>query len=124
MGSDPFFFAFSFLFPFSLEGANLTKNCAKLTELKTISADYVYHYFYSTIGRNEIETKTVGGVQGKLPSYNIAAFQILIPDASLLEYSSAKFSKLGSNKKALRSGSNCLEKMQKTLLAKMTKVDA
>lgn len=64
----------------SLNGANLTENCVKVTNFRDISSDYIYHYLNSSIGQRELEMRTVGGVQGKLPIYNIEAINILIPD--------------------------------------------
>ena len=51
----------------SLDKANLTENCFKLTNLKKINKDFLYQYLISEIGQREIEMKTVGGVQAKLP---------------------------------------------------------
>jgi hypothetical protein len=39
----------------------------------------------SPIGQRLIETKTVGGVQGKLPLYNIQSIQIVISAPEVLE---------------------------------------
>lgn len=64
----------------SLDGANLTENCVKITMNKRVSSDYLYYFLNSWTGQNEIEMKTVGGVQGKLPIYNIEAIRVLCPD--------------------------------------------
>ncbi len=69
----------------SLDKANLTENCVKLTNLKKINADYIYHFLSSSIGQRLIETKTVGGVQGKLPLYNIQSIPIIYPSEILLK---------------------------------------
>jgi type I restriction enzyme S subunit len=69
----------------SLDKANLTENCVKLTNFKTINSDYLYHFLSSPIGQRLIETKTVGGVQGKLPLYNIQSIQIVISAPEVLE---------------------------------------
>ncbi len=66
----------------SLDGANLTENCAKLTDRKQHTGDLLYHYLVSQAGQREIEMRTVGGVQGKLPLYNIASLPCLCPDDS------------------------------------------
>src|SRR5690606_4598017 len=68
----------------SLNKANLTENCFKLTNLKKINKDYLYHYLVSERGQREIEMKTVGGVQAKLPMYNVELLDLLIPSTNLL----------------------------------------
>ena len=64
----------------SLNGANLTENCAKITMQEKVSSDYIYYFLNSWLGQNEIEMKTVGGGQGKLPIYNIEVIRILCPN--------------------------------------------
>lgn len=68
----------------TLNEANLTENCVKLSELQSNLRDYIYHYLVSETGKRIIEEKTVGGVQGKLPLYNIQSIGILIPDQKCL----------------------------------------
>ncbi|MBY7734830.1 restriction endonuclease subunit S [Francisella philomiragia] len=68
----------------SLDQANLTENCVKLTNLKNTTKDYLYHYFYSSFIRNEIEKRIVGGAQGKLPIYNIESMPILCPERNVV----------------------------------------
>ena len=48
----------------SLDQANLTENCVKITNLKNTTKDYLYHYFYSSFIRNKIEKRIVGGLKG------------------------------------------------------------
>jgi len=74
----------------SLVGANLTENCARICEVKKVTTDYIYHYLCSKAGHEEVEMGTVGGVQGKLPLYNIGALKILIPSKPEIE----RFSKV------------------------------
>ncbi len=74
----------------TLDKANLTENCMKLTNLKKMNADFLYHFLSSSIGQQIIETRTVGGVQGKLPMYNIQAIPIIYPTKKLL----SKFEKI------------------------------
>ena len=69
----------------NLHGANLTENCVKLTQFRELSPEYLYEYLRSPMGQREIEMKTVGGVQGKLPLYNIKAIQVLCPKSEVLQ---------------------------------------
>lgn len=68
----------------SLNKANLTENCFKLTNLKKINKDFLYQYLISENGQREIEMKTVGGVQAKLPMYNVELLDLLIPKTNIL----------------------------------------
>lgn len=63
----------------SLNGANLTENCVKLTELKGISSDFLYYYLSSNLGQEEFRKGTVGSTQPKLPIYNIEKVEIKLP---------------------------------------------
>ncbi|MBL7967393.1 MAG: restriction endonuclease subunit S [Prolixibacteraceae bacterium] len=69
----------------TLDKANLTENCVRLTNLKEINSDFIYHYLFSTVGQRIIETKIVGGVQGKLPLYNIQSIPVIYPNIELLK---------------------------------------
>jgi type I restriction enzyme S subunit len=63
----------------SLDNANLTENCAKITNLKEINCDYLYYYLISKKGQNEIKKGIVGAVQSKLPLKNIQDINITNP---------------------------------------------
>ena len=65
----------------SLDGANLTENCAKISKLndEKINAEYLYYYLTSSLGQNNISKGTVGAVQLKLPLKNIRSLEILLP---------------------------------------------
>ncbi|MDO4721527.1 MAG: restriction endonuclease subunit S, partial [Peptostreptococcaceae bacterium] len=64
----------------SLNNANLTENCVKITNLTGIDKDYLYYYLISTWGQYEISKATVGAVQLKLPIKNIQAIEIVYPE--------------------------------------------
>ena len=64
----------------SLNEANLTENCVKLTSLSGIDRDYLYYYLKSSYGQQEIARGTVGAVQAKLPIKNIQDISIPFPD--------------------------------------------
>ena len=68
----------------SLNGANLTENCVRLTNLQQISADYLYYTLMYKKHIREIDLLTVGAVQAKLPIYNIQSMKILLPPNELL----------------------------------------
>jgi len=69
----------------SLDKANQTENCMKMTNFKSINSDFLYHYLTSTVGQQIIESKTVGGVQGKLPMYNIQSIPIVCPANNVIK---------------------------------------
>lgn len=106
----------------SLDNANLTENCMKINNIEFINAKFLYHYLNSEIGKRVIEESTVGGVQGKLPLYNIQSIPVLIPPGVVFE----KFNsivELIDNKLIIKVLENQkLEELKELLLAKMTKV--
>ena len=59
----------------SLDQANLTENCVKISNLKGISPEYLLLYLRSPDGIEAITKGTVGAVQLKLPIKNIQALQ-------------------------------------------------
>lgn len=64
----------------SLNGANLTENCVKLTSLQGVDKDYLYYFLKSAEGQQEIKKGIVGAVQAKLPIKNIQAIELELPD--------------------------------------------
>lgn len=69
----------------SLQSANLTENCVKITELSGVDRDYLYYYLKSEFGQAEISKGTVGAVQAKLPIKNIQAMKIFLPELDVQE---------------------------------------
>ena len=68
----------------SLNMANLTENCVKVTNLHGISPEYLLLYLRSQHGSEEIKKGTVGAVQAKLPIKNIQALSVpLLPQSDL-----------------------------------------
>lgn len=59
-----------------LNRASQTENCAKLSGLNSIDAQYIYYYLSSNLGQEEIKKVTVGAVQPKLPIYGIENINI------------------------------------------------
>lgn len=68
----------------NLDQANLTENCVKIVDLKETSSSYLYHFLISEKGKKIIEENTVGGVQGKLPLYNIQSIPVVIPSLKVI----------------------------------------
>lgn len=69
----------------SLNKANLTENCVKLTDIHTVTSDYLYYTLCYKKQIKEIELLTVGAVQAKLPIYNIQSMKILVPPSEVIE---------------------------------------
>lgn len=63
----------------SLDKANLSENCVKITVKQRVDSSFIYHYLKSKEGQEEIAMRNVGAVQAKLPIYNIETFPILCP---------------------------------------------
>ena len=64
----------------TLNQANLTENCVKITALSGIDRDFLYYFLKSSYGQQEISRDTVGAVQAKLPIKNIQNITIPLPD--------------------------------------------
>ncbi len=69
----------------TLDGANQTENCDKLTNFKNIDRDFLYYYLVSPLGQGEISRGTVGAVQPKLPLKNIQDFTVRFPSLQTQE---------------------------------------
>ena len=71
----------------SLDKANLTENCVKLTKMKNLIPEYVLIYLRSKTGQYAISQATVGAVQAKLPLKNIQNLDIpFFEDSIMKEY--------------------------------------
>ncbi|BCG16220.1 restriction endonuclease subunit S [Vibrio parahaemolyticus] len=68
----------------SLDGANLTENCAKIVELEKISTSFLYHFLMSNEGKKQLDERIVGAVQAKLPIYNIETFKLAVPPQEVM----------------------------------------
>ena len=70
----------------SLDNANLTENCVKLTNMKELSPEYVLMYLRTKSGQKAISQATVGAVQSKLPLKNVQNLDIqYFDDAQMRE---------------------------------------
>ncbi|MCG4856144.1 restriction endonuclease subunit S [[Ruminococcus] torques] len=63
----------------SLDKANQTENCDKITNLRGVDKDYLYYFLTSSKGQYEISKATVGAVQPKLPLKNIQDLEFPLP---------------------------------------------
>lgn len=105
----------------SLDGANLTENCVKITKITKVTTDYLYHFLKSDVGKIEIEMKIVGGVQGKLPIYNIGTLKVCIPDKTTMSQYSKAINKVNVNICKLDEEIVLLVNTRDLLLSKMAK---
>ena len=69
----------------TLDGANLTENCVRLTNIERVSPNYIFFLFKYLKTSREIEERTVGAVQAKLPMYNIETINVPIPNQKMLD---------------------------------------
>lgn len=60
----------------SLDNANLTENCVKLTNMNVLSPEFVLMYLRTKSGQKAISQATVGAVQAKLPLKNVQNLDI------------------------------------------------
>lgn len=91
----------------SLDKANLTENCDKLTNFNGVNPLWVYLYLNSTGGKAAITEATVGAVQAKLPLKNIQALHLPVPSpedrASIDQKLAPLFDIMGLNQKECQS---------------------
>ena len=103
----------------TLDNANLTENCVKLVNLKGVSSYYLYAVLKSPKGVDAITEGIVGGVQSKLPLYNIERIPLAIPDENVMDDFTNQ-TKTISDRIWLTIRENIsLKKMQTLLLSKM-----
>ncbi|GAA4517038.1 restriction endonuclease subunit S [Sphingobacterium thermophilum] len=107
----------------SLNKANLTENCFKLTNLKKINKDYLYHYLVSERGQREIEMKTVGGVQAKLPMYNVELLDLLIPSTNLLSQFESTVKAINQRIVTIIKENDKLTELQSLLLSRLARLE-
>ena len=105
---------------YSLDKANLTENCVKLTEVHTITPDYLYYTLCYKKQTNEIELLTVGAVQAKLPMYNIQSMKILVPPTEIIDKFQADMEVFNTQIEANTIGIQRLYDLQNLLLAKLS----
>lgn len=101
----------------SLHNANLTENCYK------IASDinpYIYSFLKSSNGAKRIEEGIVGGVQAKLPLYNVEAIKIPIPTNDVIIDFNNKFSTIENNIKLLSRETSHLRTLLSLLTSKLS----
>ena len=103
----------------SLNGANLTENCARIYGMQKIKPSYLFHYLSSEAGRQEIELRTVGGVQGKLPLYNISGLMLTVPPSCLVAKFEEMIRKVDRNLKQSIKGANLLSLLRDMILTRV-----
>jgi len=103
----------------SLDGANLTENCFKITDLQNISVNYLYAYLNSYRGRQDVIEKTVGAVQAKLPMYNVESLVVLCPENQIEKAFSKIVESINYKSLLLQKQTQKLEELKSLLLGKM-----
>lgn len=103
----------------SLDGANLTENCFKITDLQYISVDYLYAYLNSYRGRQDVIEKTVGAVQAKLPMYNVESLLVLCPEMQVEKDFNKIVESVNEKLLLVQKQTQKLEELKSLLLGKM-----
>ena len=103
----------------SLDKANLTENCVKLTNLKGITPQYLFLYLRSSDGQHEIARSTVGAVQAKLPIKNIQAINVPVLTSTQGKTLCETLNPLFSNMESLVAEIYSLTRLKNTLLPKL-----
>ena len=105
----------------TLQNANLTENCYRLTNFKVVHSDYLYYYLVSPFGKREIESRTVGGVQAKLPMYNVQSLPIVLPNKDLLQIFEKSLTPINDLQNTLTKENHKLSELKELLLSEMTR---
>ena len=104
----------------TLDKANLTENCVKLTDIKDITPDYLYYTLLMKKNNKEIDLLTVGAVQAKLPMYNIQSIEIVIPPDDLMKDFQYRMDILNRQIEANTMEIQCLAELSGILLSKLS----
>lgn len=104
----------------SLDKANLTENCVKLTGIHTVTSDYLYYTLCYKKQIKEIDLLTVGAVQAKLPMYNIQSMKILVPPAKVIRDFQKKMNALDEQIEANTMEIQKLNELRSVLLVKLS----
>lgn len=104
----------------SLDNANLTENCVKLSGIHTVTSDYLYYTLCYKKQIKEIELLTVGAVQAKLPMYNIQSMKILVPPETVIREFQNKIDTFNGQVEANTIEIQSLNELQQVLLAKLS----
>jgi type I restriction enzyme S subunit len=103
--------------------ANLTENCYRLTNFRLVHSDYLYYYLVSPFGKKEIESRTVGGVQAKLPMYNVQSLPIIFPKNDLLQKFEKSLNPINQLQNSLTRENQKLTELKALLLAKLATIE-
>ncbi|WP_428819738.1 restriction endonuclease subunit S [Microbulbifer sp. MCCC 1A16149] len=95
--------------------ASQTENCAKLSGLDAIDAQYLYYCLVSPLGQREISVQTVGAVQPKLPLYGIENISVPWPIKSIREQIVRYLGRLDDKIELNRQINSTLESMAQAL---------
>ncbi|MFP3090029.1 restriction endonuclease subunit S [Treponema sp. TIM-1] len=68
----------------SLDAANLTENCVKLTNYNGVISTWLFLFLSSDRGKEQIRNVTVGAVQSKLPIKNIQSITFILPPVEVM----------------------------------------
>lgn len=83
------------IIPPIISHANLTENCAKITNLKyTLLQDYICLFLQSKKGQYYIESRTGGASQPKLALNRITSIPFILPSGNILELFSIKIERI------------------------------
>lgn len=107
----------------TLLNANLTENCYRLTNFKMIHSDYLYYYLVSPLGKKEIESRTVGGVQAKLPMYNVQSLPVVLPQKEILQNFEKVLNSINDLQNTLIKENHKLTELKELLLSRLATVN-
>jgi type I restriction enzyme, S subunit len=107
--------------PIELEGANLTENSAKITQIKEINSKYLMYYLDSPYIKQKIKFAIKSTNQPKLALFRIAGFDIPFPkplseQSQIVQEIESKFSVIDKLEQVIEQSLKKAERLRKSIL--------
>ena len=101
--------------PEEIDGANLTENCARLTNLDGTIKEFITYYLNARAGQNQIRSLTVGSTQEKLALFRIKKIKIPFPNLKEQERIVWQIQAINNKIELLQKQNQTLEKIGQAL---------
>jgi type I restriction enzyme S subunit len=110
------------IIPEILDGANLTENASKITDIKVISNKYLYYLLSSEKFQRDMQEASIATTQAKLALHKIADLTIPIPplkeQQKIVNRIESLFEKLDKSKELIEEARDGFEKRKAAILEK------
>lgn len=108
------------IIPESIDGANLTENCAKLSTIRDKNMqNYLCLFLQSSLGQGLIRSKTGGASQPKLALYRIGEIEFILPDKDILMEFGSLVNSIMEFREVLEKKNLCIKEARDILLPRL-----